>query len=96
MHDCPVEVGDAWLRRFLPPLLRHALLANAVVFVVFDETDTADARIPGLAVGPLVRPGSHFLPPLTHYGLLRTIEDAWGLRRLGASAKARPVTGIWR
>jgi hypothetical protein len=31
-----------------------------------------------------------------HYALLRTIEDALGLPHLGASAQARPITGIWR
>lgn len=96
MHDCPVSAGDAWLRRFVPPLLRNAQLANSVVFVVFDESDSADPGIPALALGPTVRPGSAFRPPMSHYGLLRTIEDAWGLPRLGRSARTAPVTGIWR
>ena len=34
MHDCSVTEGDAWLGRFVPPLLK---LADSVVFVVFDE-----------------------------------------------------------
>jgi phosphatidylinositol-3-phosphatase len=96
MHDCPVSSGDAWLARFLPPLLRSRQLANSAVFVIFDESDTADPRVAALALGPLVRPGSTFAPPMTHYGLLRTIEDAWGLPRLGRSAHVAPVTGIWR
>jgi len=93
MHDCPVTAGDRWLRSFMPPLLR---LADTVVFVVFDESSGADPRVPALALGPLVRPGSRFRPALTHYGLLRTIEDGLGLPRLGRSARAGPVTGIWR
>ena len=32
----------------------------------------------------------------THYSLLRTIEHAWGLPLLGRSARAKPITGIWR
>jgi hypothetical protein len=96
MHDCPVSSGDAWLARFLPPLLRSRQLANSAVFVIFDESDTPDPRVAALALGPLVRPGSTFAPPMTHYGLLRTIEDAWGLPRLGRSAHVAPVTGIWR
>jgi hypothetical protein len=31
-----------------------------------------------------------------HYGLLRTIEQAWGLPLLGRSAATTPITGIWR
>ncbi len=93
MHDCPVRVGDAWFRRFLPPLLR---VPETVVFVTFDESYGAGNRVPALALGPLVRPGSRFAPALTHYGLLRTIEDGLGLPRLGRSARAGSVTGIWK
>ena len=96
MHDCPVLTGDTWLKHFLPPLLRSPQLANSAVFVIFDESDSADPRVAGLALGPLVRPGSVFAPAMSHYGLLRTIEDAWGLPRLGRSARVAPVTGIWR
>ena len=97
MHDCPVRTGDAWLGRFLPPLLRGRQLANAAVFVVFDEPPAgAGALVPALVVGPVVRPGSVLAGRTSHYGLLRTIEDAWRLPRLGRSAGAAPITGIWR
>jgi acid phosphatase len=96
MHDCSVATGDAWLKRFVPPLLRSRQLANSAVFIVFDESDSADPRVAGLALGPLVRPGSVYAPAMSHYGLLRTIEDAWGLPRLGRSARVTPVAGIWR
>ncbi len=96
MHDCPVSTGDAWLARFLPPLLRSRQLANSGVFVIFDESDSTDPRVAALALGPVVRPGSRFAPAMSHYGLLRTIDDAWGLPRLGRSARVAPVTGIWR
>jgi phosphatidylinositol-3-phosphatase len=93
MHDCPVATGDAWLRRFLPRLVK---LQDTVVFVVFDESDSGDPGVPALALGPLVQPGSRFRAASSHYGLLRTIEDGFGLPRLGRSARAGPVTGIWR
>jgi hypothetical protein len=93
MHDCSVSTGDAWLRHFLPPLLR---VPGTVVFVTFDEAYGRDPGVPALALGPLVRPGSTFRPAMSHYGLLRTIEDGLGLPRLGRSAGAGPVTGIWR
>jgi phosphatidylinositol-3-phosphatase len=99
MHDCPVATGDAWLRRHVVPLLRSPALAGGVVFVVFDEGSSGEGgggRVEALALGPAVRPGSVFAGSTNHYGLLRTIEDAWGLPRLGLSAKARPIGGIWR
>ena len=93
MHDCSVAVGDAWLKRFVPPLLR---VEGTAVFVVFDEGYGAGNGVPALALGPLVRPGSRFAAPMSHYGLLRTIEDGLGLSRLGRSARVGPVTGIWK
>jgi hypothetical protein len=97
MHDCSVRTGDAWLGRFLPPLLRNAQLAHAAVFIVFDEPPIGQGKlVPALAAGPLVRRGSVFAGRTSHYGLLRTIEDAWDLPRLGDSARAAPITGIWK
>ena len=98
MHDCSVERGDTWLGGFLSPLLRNPKLAHSVLFVTTDEPSTAQATdaVPALALGPLVVPGSTYSRRTSHYGLLRTIEDAWGLPRLGHSAQARPITGIWR
>lgn len=96
MHDCPVSTGDAWLKRFVAPLLKSRELANSAIFVVFDESEAADPRVAALALGPLVRPGSVYAQATSHYGLLRTIEDAWQLPRLGRSARVAPVTGIWR
>jgi hypothetical protein len=93
MHDCSVAVGDAWLRRFVPPLLK---VKGTAVFVIFDEAYAPGNSVPALALGPLVRPGSRFRAQMTHYGLLRTIEDGLGLPRLGRSARVGPVTGIWK
>ena len=99
MHDCSVATGDAWLKAHVVPLLSSRELRGGVVFVVFDEgtTDTGGGgRVEALALGPTVRGGSKFTKPTNHYGLLRTIEDAWGLPRLGLSDTATPIGGIWR
>jgi phosphatidylinositol-3-phosphatase len=99
MHDCPVATGDRWLRDNIVPLLDRPQLADSVVFVVFDEGSTAvggGGRVAALALGPLVRPGARSRAKTGHYGLLRTIEDAWGLPRLGKSAQAKAITSIWR
>ncbi len=96
MHDCPVATGDAWLKRFVPPLLT---LPGTVVFVIFDEGTTTEGgggRVAAFALGTAVRPGAVFSRATDHYGLLRTIEDAWGLPRLGRARTATPIQGIWR
>ena len=98
MHDCSVAAGDAWLKAHVPPLLHSPELRGGVVFVVFDE-GTSDVggggNVEALVVGRGVRPGAVSNQPTSHYGLLRTIEQAWGLPFLGRSAQARPITGIW-
>ena len=98
MHDCSVATGDAWLKAHVEPLLRSPELRGGVVFVVFDEgtSDTGGGgRVEALVVGPTVRRGSRFTKPTNHYGLLRTIEDAWKLPRLGHSRTGTPIGGIW-
>ena len=96
MHDCPVRDGDRWLRKVVGPLLT---LPRTAIFVTFDEGASnvrGGGHIPTLVVGTAVRRKSAYRPVTNHYGLLRTIEDAWQLPRLGRSARARPLTGIWR
>ena len=99
MHDCSVATGDAWLKAHVVPLLSSPELSGGVVFVVFDEGTTdlgGGGRIEALALGPAVQRGSRFGKATNHYGLLRTIEDAWHLPRLGLSSTATPIGGIWR
>jgi phospholipase C len=99
MHDCSVATGDAWLRTQIAPLLAKPALARSVVFVIFDEGSSdrsGGGEIAAFAAGPAVRAHARYEQPLSHYGLLRTIEDAWGLPRLGESAREQPITGIWR
>jgi hypothetical protein len=92
MHDCSVATGDAWLKRFVAPLLR---VPDTVVFVVFDE-GTGSNHVAALALGTAVRPQAVFTRRVDHYGLLRTIEDMFALPPLGAAADARSISGIWK
>jgi phosphatidylinositol-3-phosphatase len=96
MHDCPIATGDRWLARFVAPLLH---VPRTAVFVVFDEGSTSEragGHVDALVAGAAVRPHSRVDTATNHYGLLRTVEDALGLPRLGASSRARPLQGIWR
>jgi hypothetical protein len=96
MHDCPVATGDRWLRSQVGRFLQ---LPRTVVFVLFDEGASrlgGGGHTTALALGKAVRPGSRFKGVTGHYGVLRTIEQAWGLPLLGHSAQVAPITGIWR
>jgi phospholipase C len=95
-HDCRLAVGDRWLRKLVPKLEK---LPNTVVFVVFEEGTTrarGGGHVPAIALGSAVLPRSRYRAVANHYGLLRTIEEAWDLPLLGRSARASPITGIWR
>lgn len=91
-HDCSVAVGDRFLSRLLPPVLR-ALGPRGVLFLTYDEgsTDRGCCRyakgghIVTIVAGPGARPG-RYAQPLDHYSILRAIEDRWDLARLGRAA----------
>lgn len=102
MHNGTVPQGDSWLNTNIVPLLTSpALGTNGVVFIVFDESEDSDTtggggHIAVIAAGPGVTPGSTFAGTTNHYGLLRTIEQAWHLPLLAKSATATAITGIWK
>ena len=88
--------GDTWLRGQVGKFLK---LPNTVVFVIFDEGSSnirGGGHTAALALGTAVRLGSRSTALTGHYGILRTIEQAWGLPLLGRSAHVPPITGIWR
>ena len=96
MHDCSIETGDAWLAKFIKPLLS---IERTAVFIVFDEGSSdlgGGGSVALLVAGTAVKAHSRYTALTSHYGLLRTVEDAFGLPPLGASSRARPLTGIWR
>ncbi len=96
MHDCSVATGDAWLRANLGGYARWAMSHDSLLIVTFDEDDSMHHnRIATIFVGQQVRPG-RYSRSITHYNVLRTIEQAYGLRYLGRSAAAYPISWIWR
>jgi len=78
--------------------------ANSVIFVVYDEGQDGGpgkavkfdgGHVPFAVIGDQVH-NAQYAGFTNHYNLLRTIEDAFRLPRLGRSAGAKPITGIWR
>jgi phosphatidylinositol-3-phosphatase len=95
-HDCSVAAGDRFLARLLPGLI-SALGPHGFLAITYDEGtsnaaccgDPGGGRIPTVAVGPDVRAGAVMRRPIDHYGVLRTIESAFGLPKLGAAGSNR-------
>jgi phosphatidylinositol-3-phosphatase len=89
MHNCKVGDGDRWLASVVPPLLR-SLGPHGFLAITWDEGSSdlgccryaVGGHIATLLVGPDVRPGGRMTRPADHYSLLRTIEQAFGLRPL--------------
>ncbi len=50
------------------------------------KTGPSGGRIGAVLLSPLIRPGTVSTGPYNHYSLLRTIEDIFGLPRLGDAA----------
>lgn len=97
-HDCTLDVSDAWLTNLLGTLIPalDATGESYVVVMLFEEGQgnhsccglplEAGGRVPVVLYSPLVKNGFEDSTPYTHYSLLKTISEAWGLPYLGHSA----------
>jgi acid phosphatase len=95
MHDGTIAQGDTWLQNNISAYANWCVLNNSLLIVTFDEDDSLHAnRIVTLFYGPMVVPGQ-YPQPITHYNILRTIEDMYSLPHDAATVSAAPVTGIW-
>jgi len=96
MHDCSVATGNDWVRAHLGAYAAWAMSHRSLLIVDFDENDYGPGNhIPTIFYGGTVKPG-RYGQPITHYSVLRTIENLYGLRPLGHAAQAAPITGVWR
>jgi phosphatidylinositol-3-phosphatase len=95
MHDCDPAVGDRFLSRTLPALLRE-LGPRGLLLLTWDEgsSDSGCCRrasgghIATILAGPAARSGARLSTPSDHYSVLQTIEDLLGLPRLHDAACA--------
>ena len=94
-HDCAVSAGDDWLRQVVSQITGSAAWkANGVLFITWDEDDgSADNHVLTLVIQP-GRGHKNSTPPYTHYSLLATIEDLFGVGRLGQAAQASPMSDL--
>jgi phosphatidylinositol-3-phosphatase len=95
LHDGTLEQADQWLRDHLGAYAAWAPTHKSLLVITNDEDDfTPVNRIATVIAGAQVMPG-RYARRIDHYTLLRTIEAAYGLAPLGASARSRPITAIW-
>jgi hypothetical protein len=100
MHDGKdpgaIQAGDRWLQQHLDTYVQWAQEHNSLLIVTWDEDNKKENnRIVTLFVGPMVQVG-RYEQRITHYNVLRTIEDLYGLPHAGASSDAAPIIQIWK
>jgi hypothetical protein len=82
MHDCGVAEGDGFLKGLIPRLL-PTLEPNGVLFLTWDESSIESGndggRVATIVAGPKVPRGFRSKLRYSHYSLLHTIEESWGL-----------------
>lgn len=96
MHSASIAHGDRWLRRAIGPLVAWARAHDTLVVITWDESSSeVSNRIPTFFVGPMVKPG-RYGEQISHYRVLRTIEELYGLPHAGAAAGVPPIADVWR
>jgi hypothetical protein len=100
MHYCSRDTGDSWIKQHLGGYASWARSNNSLLIITWDEDGTIlglggdNNRVPTIFYGAHVRPGV-YSEHTSHYGILRTVEDMYGLPHAGASASAAPITDVW-
>jgi len=93
-HDCALAEAGAWLEGLVARIVASpGWRDRGALFVVWDEGDGRSSVVPLIVAAPDLesRRVDGFYD---HYSLLATIEDHFGLPRLGAARDARPLTDL--
>jgi phosphatidylinositol-3-phosphatase len=94
MHDCSIATGDAFLKGFMPKIITSNAFANSVIFLTWDEGTTATGgggKVATIVISPLGVPALVSSTSHSHYSLLHTIENAWGMPCLANACSANDL-----
>jgi len=87
--------GDAWLNNNLSAYATWAKANNSLLVVTWDEDDNGENnQIPTIFYGANVKTGAYG-EPVTHYSVLSTLEQMYGLNATGNAATVPAITDIW-
>jgi len=94
-----LKKASSWLNKFLTESFPLDEKANGtLVIVTFDESEFLEKteRIYTVFLGDMVKPGE-ITKTYTHYSVLRTIEDNFGLLPLNTGdGHAEPIAEVWK
>lgn len=95
MHDGSIAQGDQWLYQNLSQYASWARANRSLLILTWDEDDNSSRnQIPTVFYGAGIRPGT-YQEPISHFNVLSTIEQMYGLPKLGLAARAPAITDIW-
>ncbi len=97
-HDCDLDLADGWLKSLLDKL--YPVLESTgepfLIILTFDEgrtsqsccglPESAGGRVATILISPQVKQNFKDETPYSHYSILKTISEAWGLTKLGHAA----------
>jgi phosphatidylinositol-3-phosphatase len=95
MHDGSITQADTWMYNNLSRYANWAVANNSLLIITFDEDDGGSKnQIPTVIYGAHVKPGPS-PETISHYNLLSTIEEMYGLPKTGLAANAPAISSIW-
>lgn len=97
MHDGTIAQGDAWAQANIEAYRQWCAAHNSLLIITWDEDSFVAAnnnRVATIFYGPMVVPGQ-YAQTVTHYEMLRTLEDMFGLGHDANTVNATPITSIW-
>lgn len=90
-----ITTGDAWVKNHLDGYVQWAKSHNSLLVLTFDENDnSAGNHITTLFAGQMVKKGQ-YSEQITHYNVLRTLEEMYGLSYAGGSANVTAISDCW-
>ena len=95
MHDGTIAAADTWLQQNLGAYANWAVANNSLLIVTWDEDDNGpNNQIPTVIFGANVKPGQ-YNEVISHYNVLSTVEQMYGLPKTGLAANALAISSIW-
>jgi hypothetical protein len=93
-----VTAGDTWLSNQVPPILNsQAYRQGGALFIITDETDSADTNMAMIVLSPLARGGGYASTNYyTHSSTLRTLQEIFNIGpMLGDAANAADLSDLF-
>ena len=92
----PIATGDAWIQTNLDAYIQWCKTNNSLFILTFDEDDNSVTnQIFTTFTGQDIKTGN-YTQKISHYNVLRTLEDLYQLPYAGHSADSSFITDIWR